>query len=91
MFFRSTRTPGPVKKRSARDEEEAEDLTKDMEDPPPEPNIQEVHIPKNGKLIVVAFSGLNKLYSIILQTVFLLCIAIGFQMRVSFRREQLVA
>ena len=29
----------------ARDDEE-EDLTKDMEDPTPEPNIQEVNIPK---------------------------------------------
>ena len=27
--------------------EEEEDLTKDMEDPIPEPNIQEVNIPKN--------------------------------------------
>ena len=33
------------KKSSARDEEE--DLTKDMEDPVPEPNIQEVHFPKD--------------------------------------------
>ncbi|XP_071101457.1 SWI/SNF complex subunit SMARCC2-like isoform X3 [Haliotis cracherodii] len=44
---KSGRTPGlsSTKKRSARDEEE-EDLTKDMEEPTPEPNIQEVAIAK---------------------------------------------
>ncbi|XP_046577111.1 SWI/SNF complex subunit SMARCC2-like [Haliotis rubra] len=46
---KSGRTPGlsSTKKRSARDEEE-EDLTKDMEEPTPEPNIQEVAIAKQA-------------------------------------------
>jgi len=41
---KSTRTPGPKPKR-VKDEEE-EDLTKDMDNPTPEPNIQEVQLPK---------------------------------------------
>uniref|UniRef100_A0A4W3ITV2 SWI/SNF related BAF chromatin remodeling complex subunit C1b n=1 Tax=Callorhinchus milii TaxID=7868 RepID=A0A4W3ITV2_CALMI len=37
-----------VKRRGQRDEEEQEDLTKDLEDPTPVPNIEEVVLPKNG-------------------------------------------
>ncbi|XP_072926055.1 SWI/SNF complex subunit SMARCC1 isoform X1 [Hemitrygon akajei] len=36
-----------VKRRGQRDEEEQEDLTKDMEDPTPVPNVEEVILPKN--------------------------------------------
>ncbi|XP_050405747.1 SWI/SNF complex subunit SMARCC2 [Patella vulgata] len=46
---KSARTPGgasSTKKRSMREEEEEEDLTKDMDEPSPEPNIQEIHIAK---------------------------------------------
>lgn len=48
-FHRSTRTPSVVsKKKSLRGDDESDDLTKDMEEPSPEPNVQEVHIPKNS-------------------------------------------
>lgn len=42
------RTPGltPAGKRRLPIQEEEDDLTKDMEDPVPEPNIQEVTIPR---------------------------------------------
>ncbi|ESP02982.1 hypothetical protein LOTGIDRAFT_177862 [Lottia gigantea] len=46
---KSTRTPGgssSTKKKSMKEEEEEEDLTKDMDEPSPEPNIQEVNLPK---------------------------------------------
>lgn len=46
--LRSPAVTGP-KKKSWREEEE--DLTKDMEDPTPEPNIQEVQLAKQGNLI----------------------------------------
>lgn len=36
------------KRRSQKEEEEQEDLTKDMEDPTPVPNVEEVVLPKNG-------------------------------------------
>ncbi|GIY78506.1 hypothetical protein CEXT_592001 [Caerostris extrusa] len=36
-----------TKKKSLRGDDESDDLTKDMEEPSPEPNVQEVHIPKN--------------------------------------------
>ncbi|XP_072324217.1 SWI/SNF complex subunit SMARCC1 isoform X1 [Scyliorhinus torazame] len=36
-----------LKRRGQRDEEEQEDLTKDMEDPTPVPNVEEVILPKN--------------------------------------------
>lgn len=36
------------KRRIARDDD-SDDATKDMDDPVPEPNIQEVLIPKNSK------------------------------------------
>lgn len=38
------------KRRGQKEEDEQEDLTKDMEDPTPVPNIEEVVLPKNGKL-----------------------------------------
>ncbi|XP_023930309.1 SWI/SNF complex subunit SMARCC2 [Lingula anatina] len=41
-------TPSSKKKATSYKDEDSEDLTKDMEDPTPEPNIQEVHIPKNA-------------------------------------------
>lgn len=42
------RTPSVLtKKKSLRGDDESDDLTKDMEEPSPEPNVQEVHIPKN--------------------------------------------
>ncbi|KAG8190562.1 hypothetical protein JTE90_014041 [Oedothorax gibbosus] len=44
----STRTPSLLtKKKSLRGEDECEDLTKDMEEPSPEPSVQEVHVQKN--------------------------------------------
>lgn len=36
------------KRRSQKEEDEQEDLTKEMEDPTPVPNIEEVVLPKNG-------------------------------------------
>lgn len=51
---RSPAGPSKGKSRSVKDEEEEEeeeesdDSTKDMEEPSPEPNIQEVHIPKTS-------------------------------------------
>ena len=39
------------RKSNVKDEEE--DLTKDMEEPMPEPNIQEVNIPKSSKYWIV--------------------------------------
>lgn len=44
------------KRRSQKEEEEHEDLTKDMEDPTPVPNIEEVVLPKNG-LCSAVWSG----------------------------------
>ncbi|PRD20702.1 UNVERIFIED_CONTAM: SWI/SNF complex subunit SMARCC2 [Trichonephila clavipes] len=42
------RNPSIVtKKKSLRGDDESDDLTKDMEEPSPEPSLQEVHIPKN--------------------------------------------
>ena len=46
LLLISGRTPGKGKKAAAPEEEE--DLTRDMEDPTPEPNVQEVHIPKSS-------------------------------------------
>ncbi|XP_069673998.1 SWI/SNF complex subunit SMARCC2 isoform X2 [Periplaneta americana] len=43
---RSPAASGSSKKHKS--EEEADDLTKEMEEPPPEPNIQEVTVPKPG-------------------------------------------
>ena len=37
------------KSRKSAIKDEEEDLTKDMDDPTPEPNIQEVNIPKNSE------------------------------------------
>lgn len=37
------------KRRGQKEEDEQEDLTKDMEDPTPVPNIEEVVLPKNGE------------------------------------------
>lgn len=45
---RTSAISGPRKK--GRWEEEEEDLTKDMEDPPSEPSIQEVQLAKQGEL-----------------------------------------
>ncbi|XP_026581165.1 SWI/SNF complex subunit SMARCC1-like, partial [Pseudonaja textilis] len=36
------------KRRGQKEEEEQDDLTKDMEDPTPVPNVEEVALPKNG-------------------------------------------
>ena len=44
--MRSARTPGPKPKNKRSKNEEEEDLTKDMEDPPAETNITEVVLPK---------------------------------------------
>lgn len=38
------------RKRGQPEEEQEEDLTKDMEDPTPVPNMEEVILPKIGKL-----------------------------------------
>lgn len=40
------------KRRGQKEEDEQEDLTKDMEDPTPVPNIEEVVLPKNGKICI---------------------------------------
>lgn len=37
------------RRRGQQEEEPEEDLTKDMEDPTPVPNMEEVILPKNGK------------------------------------------
>lgn len=47
ICFRQTALYG--KRRGQKEEDEQEDLTKDMEDPTPVPNIEEVVLPKNGK------------------------------------------
>ncbi|XP_072532593.1 SWI/SNF complex subunit SMARCC1b [Salminus brasiliensis] len=41
---------GPYKRRGQQEEEPEEDLTKDMEDPTPVPNMEEVILPKNVNL-----------------------------------------
>ena len=48
FYFVSIRTPAPtpIGKRRLLPQEEEDDLTKDMDDPTPEPNIQEVVLPK---------------------------------------------
>lgn len=57
----SSRTPGMnAMKKKGRWEEEEEDLTKDMEDPPSEPSIQEVQLAKQGMTrfwVCFTFSG----------------------------------
>ena len=54
LFIFSARTPSVIsKKKSLRGDDESDDLTKDMEEPSPEPNVQEVHIPKNSKYIYI--------------------------------------
>lgn len=54
---------GPKKIKS---EEEENDLTRDMEEPTPEPNIQEVPIPKPGLYsnIIIHFTILFYIYKI---------------------------
>ncbi|XP_023371697.1 SWI/SNF complex subunit SMARCC1 [Otolemur garnettii] len=44
------------KRRSQKEEDEQEDLTKDMEDPTPVPNIEEVVLPKNGLYSFACFN-----------------------------------
>jgi len=44
----SGRGPAASGSKKHKSEEEADDLTKEMEEPPPEPNIQEVTVPKPG-------------------------------------------
>lgn len=39
------------RRRGQQEEELEEDLTKDMEDPTPVPNMEEVILPKNGKTL----------------------------------------
>lgn len=39
------------RRRGQQEEEPEEDLTKDMEDPTPVPNMEEVILPKNGKTL----------------------------------------
>lgn len=53
-------------KKGRRDEEE-EDLTADMEDPTPEPNIQEVTLSKTGTGCVMAAVLFMYIYSFCLQ------------------------
>lgn len=48
----SGRSPAASGSKKHKSEEEADDLTKEMEEPPPEPNIQEVTVPKPGMLIL---------------------------------------
>lgn len=45
---KSGRSPAASGSKKHKSEEEADDLTKEMEEPPPEPNIQEVTVPKPG-------------------------------------------
>lgn len=48
----SGRSPAVSQSKSRKSliKDEEEDLTKDLDDPTPEPNIQEVNIPKHRKL-----------------------------------------
>lgn len=39
------------RRRGQQEEEPEEDLTKDMEDPTPVPNMEEVILPKNGRIL----------------------------------------
>lgn len=39
------------RRRGQQEEEPEDDLTKDMEDPTPVPNMEEVILPKNGKIL----------------------------------------
>lgn len=48
----SGRGPAASGSKKHKSEEEADDLTKEMEEPPPEPNIQEVTVPKPGMFIL---------------------------------------
>lgn len=48
----SGRGPAASGSKKHKSEEEADDLTKEMEEPPPEPNIQEVTVPKPGTFIL---------------------------------------
>jgi hypothetical protein len=48
--FFSGRSPAASVSKKHKSEEEPDDLTKEMEEPPPEPNIQEVTVPKPGML-----------------------------------------
>lgn len=43
------------RRRGQQEEEPEEDLTKDMEDPTPVPNMEEVILPKNGKVLKDSF------------------------------------
>ncbi|XP_039281683.1 SWI/SNF complex subunit SMARCC2 isoform X1 [Nilaparvata lugens] len=45
---KSGRSPAVVNPKKVKSEEEADDLTKDMDEPTPEPNVQEVTVPKPG-------------------------------------------
>lgn len=47
------------RRRGQQEEEPEEDLTKDMEDPTPVPNMEEVILPKNGKIIKVSINEKN--------------------------------
>ncbi|KAI1290154.1 SWI/SNF complex subunit SMARCC2 [Halotydeus destructor] len=46
----SARSPAGTerKKKSYKDDDDSEDLTRDMEEPSPEPNLQEVHLPRTN-------------------------------------------
>ena len=45
----SGRSPAVVNPKKIKSEDEADDLTKDMPEPIPEPNVQEVVVPKPGQ------------------------------------------
>ena len=47
LFFRSGRSPAPAGKKKTNKDDEEEDLTRDMENPPSVPGVQEVELPKN--------------------------------------------
>ena len=48
ILIYSGRSPAASGNKKHKSEEEADDLTKEMEEPQPEPNIQEVTVPKPG-------------------------------------------
>jgi len=61
----SGRGPAASGSKKHKSEEEADDLTKEMEEPPPEPNIQEVTVPKPGmfnlylSILILEATGVN--------------------------------
>lgn len=60
MFMRFSGRGSSVGPKKIKSEEEESDLTRDMDDPTPEPNIQEVPIPKPPGIISMYFLVTDK-------------------------------